>query len=495
MKNIFLCSMVTLGVFFNSCTFNRLETPLEESNFKLLSTNQQILEFLDRAGDITPNIDYQILDTTFNGKYIPIVKISNHSNEEKPSILFIGQQHGNEPSGKEGLLLLIKDFANGKFAQWIDKADLYIIPQANPDGADLNHRRTSNQIDLNRDHLILKSIEAKAIQNIFHELKPVVTVDFHEYYPYSSSWKDFGYYRDFDIQFGGLTNINIDSKVKNYFYEVFFPKVKEDVEQSGYSFFEYTLGNFALGERLRHSTVDINDGRQSFGICNTLSFIVEGKNGRDSIFEIERRAKSQYLTAKSILKTSVLNIGEIDHIVKEARNKTKKSNQGEKASIRMDHFQGNDTLRYPLKSVKTRKDTIFMAQEFHNDVKSRLDIDIPKAYLIPVSDTILVEWLKRSNFTFYKYDTNKKDQIFRYKILNLHRSVDEELENYYPEVAYEKINHEFLKEEYFAVPTHQFYKYKIVTALEPQAMYGIANYPYFEYLLFDDYFKIYRVEY
>ncbi len=495
MKRIILFSFVILGVSLNCCTSIRIETPLEESNFNSLSTNQQILEFLDRADDKSPNIDYQILDTTIKGRYIPIVKISKLSKEEKPSILFIGQQHGNEPSGKEGLLLLIKDFANGKYTKWLEKADLFIIPQANPDGADLNQRRTANQIDLNRDHLILKSIEAKAIQDIFHELKPVVTVDFHEYYPYSDSWQDFGYRRDFDIQFGGLTNINIDQKVRNYFYEVFFPKVKEDVEQSGYSFFEYTLGNFALGKRLRYSTVDINDGRQSFGICNTLSFIVEGKNGRDSIFEIERRAKSQYLTAKSILNTSIFNIADIDQMVQEARNKTKKPNPVEKVSIRMDHFKGSDTLRYLLKSVKTEKDTMFMVHEFHNEVKSLLDIEIPKAYLIPVSDTFLVEWLKRSNFTFYKYDTNEKDQIFRYKILNLHRSVDEELENYYPVVAFEKINHEFLKEKYFALPTHQFYKYKIVTAFEPQAMYGIVNYPDFEYLLFEEYFKIYRIEY
>lgn len=440
-------------------------------------------------------INYQIIDTTNQGRYLPIVKIAKKSNESKPSILFIGQQHGNEPAGKEGLLLLIKDFANGKYINWLENADLYIILQVNPDGADLNQRRTIENIDLNRDHLLLKSREAKVVQDIFDELKPVITVDFHEYYPYSKSWEQFGYRRDFDIQFGGLTNINIDEDLQNYFYQTVYPEVEQKVAQRGYSFFEYTLGSFAQGERMRHSNVDINDGRQSFGICNTLSFIVEGKNGRDSISEIERRAKSQYLTAKSILESCVKHIDEINRLVTTARKNNLIQNPDEKVSIRMDHFKGDTAFYYPLKSVNEIKDSVFKVDEFHSQVKSILDITVPKAYLIPKTDTLLVEWLKRTNFTFLNFDHNNDDEIIAYEISNLRRSVDEELENYYPEVSAVKIDEELLNNQYFAVPTNQFYKYKIITAIEPQAMYGTINYPDFEYLLFDSYFKIYRVEY
>jgi len=424
-----------------------------------------------------------------------MVKLSKNDNTAKPAILFIAQQHGNEPSGKEGMLLLIKDLVSGKYSKWLNKTDVYIIPQVNPDGSDLNQRRTTDHIDLNRDHLLLKSREAKAVQDIFDELKPVITVDFHEYYPYSKSWEEFGYRRDFDIQFGSLTNININDNLQNYFYKTFFPEVKQKVEQKGFSFFEYTLGNFARGERLRHSTVDINDGRQSFGICNTMSFIVEGKNGRDSIFEIERRAKSQYLTAKSILESSVKHMDEINDLVAEARNENLKQRHGEEVSIRMDHFKGDTALYYPLKSVNEKKDSVFVVDEFHDQVISLLDITVPRMYLIPKSDSLLTYWLKRSNFKFFDYNKNDDDKIIAYEILKLRCSVDEELENYYPEVSAIAIEEELLNNQYFAVPTHQFYKYKIVTALEPQSMYGIVNYPDFEYLLFDDYFKIYRVEY
>lgn len=495
MKKAVLFLFIVWGIIITACFNQSLETPLEESGYTVLSTNQQLLEFLDAASEKSKLIDYEIIDTTHHGRYMSLVKITKDDGIKKPAILFIGQQHGNEPSGKEGLLILIKDIVKGKYSGWCDKADLYVIPQVNPDGGDLNRRRTANNIDLNRDHLLLKSREAKKVQDIFDSIKPVVTVDFHEYYPYSKSWEEFGYRRDFDIQFGGLTNINIDKDLQNYFYQTVYPEVKQKVEQGGFSFFEYTLGNFARGERLRHSTVDINDGRQSFGICNTMSFIVEGKNGRDSVFEIERRAKSQYLTAKSILETSVQHINEINRIVTEARKKNQKQNVDEKVSIRMDHFKGKKKLNYPLKSVNNEKDSVFVVDEFHDQVKSILDVTIPKAYLIPKTDTLLTEWLKRTNFKFFDFEKNNDDKVIVYKILNLRRSIDEELENYYPKVSTVEIEEDLLNNQYFVVPTSQFYKYKIVTALEPQAMYGIVNYPDFEYLLFDDYFKIYRVEF
>jgi hypothetical protein len=161
----------------------------------------------------------------------------------------------------------------------------------------------------------------------------------------------------------------------------------------------------------------------------------------------------------------------------------------------MDHFKGKHALDYPLLSLKTGEDTIFKVEEFHSQVRSLLDVQVPRAYLIPKSDALLVNWLMRSNFKFYHFKLTQSDKIFGYKIVDLSRSIDEELENYYPKVDKIKMVLQGAEEEYYAVPTNQFYKYKIVTALEPQAMYGLINYPDFEYLLQDTTFKILRLEY
>jgi hypothetical protein len=490
-KLTFLLATILIAI---SCSDQSLQTPLEDSHFTRLTTNKQLVDYLQKVTEKTDEITYSIIGTTVYNRPIPLVILKTPGSSKKPSILFIAQQHGNEPSGKEGMLLLLKDFAKGDYTDWLDKFDLYILPQLNPDGGDQNQRRNASDIDLNRDHLILQSNEARIAQNLFDTLRPIVTVNFHEYYPFSETWTEFGYRKNFDIQFGGLTNININTEIRNYFYDHIFQDVESYVKSEGYSFFEYTLGNYARATRLRHSTVDINDGRQSFGICNTLSFIVEGMNGKDSIDRIERGALSQYQTAKGILNSVYQNFEQITEIVTTAREKNFIQDSTEIVSIRMDHFKGDSSLSYPLLSLQTGKDTAFSVEEFHSVVKSLLNVKVPKAYLIPKSDTALINWLIRSNFDFDTYNLTATDKIFAYKIVDLTRSTDEELENYYPKVEKVNLQNTDLKEHY-VIPANQFYKYKIVTALEPQAMYGLINYPEFEYLLHDDMYKILRIEY
>lgn len=482
--------------FFLACSCNNpdktiLKTPLEQSEYKNLSGSEDIGYFLKRCEKLNPKLSVEVVGNTPQGKPLYLLKNFEQPNKKHITVFLFAQQHGNEPSGKEGLLLLVKDLAEGKLSKLTRDIDLLIMPQTNPDGGDKNNRRNSQGTDLNRNHLILTANESQIIQNVFHAYRPEITVDFHEYYPYSKSWEEFGYRRNFDIQFGGLTNINIDSTLRNYFYSTVFNQVKNEVESKGYTFFEYTLGGFPHGERLRHSTVDVNDGRQSMGITNTLSFIVEGKRGRDSLHLIERRTKSQFHTALGILKVASKHTGEIKQLVAKNRNKLK-SNYADSVVIRMDHFKGSKPLHYPLVSVKSENDTVFIVDEFHSEVRPLLKVKTPKGYLIPKNDTLLVDWLGRSNF-YYSTTVPKNSRVYAYRINQLKLSEDEGLENIFAQVTKKKLA-QVNTRNFLFVPTLQIYQYKIATALEPQAMYGLVNYPEFEYLINNDTFPVLRVE-
>lgn len=468
--------------------------PLEQSDYRKLTTNAEMVAYLEMVSNFSEMINIEILDSTISGKRIPLIWLGTkgEKNNSKPSLLFFAQQHGNEPSGKEGLLLLINEFALGRHLDLLENVNLFIIPQTNPDGGDKNERRNSDGIDLNRDHLLFQSKEVRLVQKVFDEYLPEVIVDIHEYYPYSEEWDKFGYSRNIDIQFGGPTNINIDSGIQTFFYTTAFPEVKQQVEKDGYSFFEYTLGYLPEGERLRRSTVDINDGRQSLGITNTIAFIIEGKRGRDSLDLLERRAKSQMSTCLAILKMVAKHNKEIKKMVNDARGSLKQESE-QPVSIRMDHFKGNIPLKYPLISIKTGKDSVFVVEEYHSLVKSILDVKPPKGYLIPKKDTLLCNWLKRS---FFKYGTELPAtyDVWQYKIIKLNMSVDEELGNWYAQVEKQKHETDFDPAKFYYIPVNQIYKYKIITALEPQAMYGIVNYKDFEYLLQNKYFPVLRLE-
>ncbi|MFP3861081.1 MAG: M14 family zinc carboxypeptidase, partial [Bacteroidales bacterium] len=299
-----LSSIIIFILLITGCTqtsqkekhYKGIVPPIIEADFQKLTSHENILKYLEKVDSLSERLSVEYVGTSVDGKKIPLVKFSKNGkfNKNKVKLFLFAQQHGNEPSGKEGMLLLIDKLLQKEYDKWLKKVDLLIMPQVNPDGGDRNQRRNANDADLNRDHLVLSQPETQALHRVFERYQPEMTVDIHEYYPFSSRWKEFGYLKDFDIQIGGLTNLNIDTEVTNFFYEAVKPFMKEKLNNEGYSFFEYTLGNFPDGKRLRHSTVDINDGRQSFGILNTSSFIVEGIRGKDSLDNIERRTKSQY---------------------------------------------------------------------------------------------------------------------------------------------------------------------------------------------------------
>lgn len=466
-----------------------LPTPLEQSDFSVYTSNKQLIGFLNRCDSASNfvSVEYQ----QASDYQIPVVFVSNPKKTgQKIKVMLLAQQHGNEPSGMEGLLMLISGFAEGSHHLLLDSADLIILPQCNPWGGDRHQRRNAAGIDLNRDHLLHLAEETRIIQHIFENHRPHMTVDFHEYYPFSKSWEEFGYRRNWDIQFGGPTNANIDSALRALFYELALPFARSELERQEYRFAEYTLGNFALGERLRHSTVDVNDGRQSFGIAGSFAMIVEGMNGRDSLDNMERRAKSQHATALSLLQVAHDNKSAIMQAVTNARTDLLRTDKP--VSIRQDHFKGDKELSYSLLSLKTNKDTVFRVEEYHSVVRSLLDVLPPKGYLVPKKDEMLVNWLMRSNFKFAK-NLPEGSQLYAYRIIALKKSIDEELENLYPEI--EKTSAPIPDpESYYFVPTGQIYQHKIITALEPQAMYGLASYPEFGYLLQNEFFPIIRVE-
>jgi hypothetical protein len=247
---------------------NPLQTPLEQSGFSAYTSNIQVMNFLNDCSALNPEMILGHFEVS--EKKMPLIVFPAKNPETALRVMLLAQQHGNEPSGMEGLLLLIKELALKQHRHFSDSLHLIILPQCNPAGSDLHQRRNQEGVDLNRDHLLITAEETRIMQAVFAKHQPYLTVDFHEYYPFSRSWADFGYRRNFDMQLGGPTNINIDRGLHDLFREEALPFTRQALESAGFSFFEYTVGNFALAERLRHSTVDINDGRQSFAITGAF---------------------------------------------------------------------------------------------------------------------------------------------------------------------------------------------------------------------------------
>ncbi len=480
---------INIGLFLLlSCSFafsQQLQTPLEKSNFKKLSSYDDVVSFCKDAAFSNKNIKLEFIGETSEGRKIPALKISKDEfgkDKSKIKVLIFAQQHGNEPSGKEGSLLLLKDIAQGKLDQLFRKIDLILIPQMNPDGGEKNKRFNGQGLDLNRNHLILTAPETQALHNVFNQYLPEATLDVHEYYPYGEEWIKFGARKNNDEQIGSVTNVNVSAKIKKLQREFFFPYIKNYLKKNGFTCFEYIPGGVPEKEYIRLSTFDINDGRQSFGSMNSFSMIFEGMNGRDSIDNIKHRALSRYTTLKAYLEFLAVNKNKIKNMVMEERKKLLNSKEGEPIAIQMNHFKDGSKLNVTMLSTYSNTDTLVTVENYRPAVKSTLEVKRPEGYLIPKNSDELAVWVKRHGFKFSSFELKKKMKVEQYLISKID-SIDFEGDLVINPTVDKKEVLLANASDYYFIPTKQLGGNIIVQALEPQSMIGLATYKNFEHLI------------
>lgn len=113
------------------------------------------------------------------GRAIRLVQVGHTGN---PS-LFVASPHGDEPSGREGILQWVRDLATStdpEVVAYLDKFTVYAIPTCNPDGIVRNARGSGNWVDINRDHLVLSQPETRNIAHVKQMYHPQIALDLHD---------------------------------------------------------------------------------------------------------------------------------------------------------------------------------------------------------------------------------------------------------------------------------------------------------------------------
>lgn len=463
------------------------QTPLQSSNYTELTSHSQLKEFIRGLDNKSPLMRTEVIAKSDEGRELYAVYFSKNGigkDKSKIKVLIFAQQHGNEQSGKEGALLLIGELLKPENQYLFDKIDFVLVPQMNPDGSEKNRRRNHNGMDLNRNHLILTEPETIGLHKIFNKYQFDVTMDVHEYSPYGETWKSFGYRENNDEEIGTNTNINIAQDIRTLSNKGYLPFIKKYLNERHVSYFEYSPGGPPEKEYIRHSTFDINDGRQSFGIQNTLSFIQEGLNGEDdSLSNIKHRAETQMTGMRGLLEFAYLHKNEIKHLVANERKKLINNELSNKVAIQLDHFPDGSKLEIPLLSYFSNKDTVITVNNYRPFVKATLEVDRPKGYLVPKSLKEITDWAERQSLTYHDYKKMKGDKIEQYKITGID-SIDFEGDmTINPVVEIKEVPDKLIEQDYIFIPTKQLKNNMIVIALEPKSELGFATYKKYEHLI------------
>jgi hypothetical protein len=100
-----------------------------------------------------------------------------------PTKVFLwSQMHGNEPTGTMALMDLLGFFQTGtdEVSETLNKCSIYMLPMVNPDGAERHSRRNAQQLDINRDYLQTRTVEAALLKATHDRIKPDFGFNLHD---------------------------------------------------------------------------------------------------------------------------------------------------------------------------------------------------------------------------------------------------------------------------------------------------------------------------
>jgi hypothetical protein len=464
-----------------------IKTPLQRNNYTNSSSYKELNTFIQQLDSVSDLLSVETAGISVQGRNIFAMKFSSSEfgkDRSKIKVLIFAQQHGNEQSGKEGALMLASELLLPENRYLFDRIDLMIIPQMNPDGSETNTRRNGNGADLNRNHLILTEPENIALNKLFDRYLFEITMDVHEYSPYGETWKKYGYRDNSDELLGTPTNINVSKKIRDLSNRDFVPYLRTYCSERHISCFIYTPGGPPEIDYIRHSTFDINDGRQSLGIQNTFSLILEGINGKDGFVEnIEHRAEGQMTAMRGLLEYVYRNAVEIKKLVAGERKKLIMGKSGEMISIQLIHAANGEKLELPVYSYHTGNDSVIIVNDYRPVVKSLFNVRKPEGYLVPKENKDVIAWIERQALRTEIPHHKKSYKIEKYLISTVD-SIDFEGDMVInPSVTVIEYRSQISSDDYVYIPVAQLKGNLVAIALEPKSMLGLATYPQFTYLV------------
>jgi hypothetical protein len=461
--------------------------PLEINKYQKVTSYNELSSFVSILSKNSDLLKVEVIGQSVKGRSIYALKFSKTEfgkDKRKIKVLFFAQQHGNEQSGKEGALLLAAELLKPENRYLFDQIDFAIVPQMNPDGSELNKRQNGNNVDLNRNHLILSEPETMALNHFFDQYLFEVNMDVHEYSPFGKDWKKYGYRKNFDVTIGGTTNPNVSKPIREISNTEILPFVLKLLDDKKFSAFEYCLGGPPEFDYMRQSTFDISDGRQSLGIQNSFSFIQEGMNGTDMYLEnLKHRAEGQMTGMLGMLKYVYNHHKQIKNTVRIEREKLVSGKANRTISIQTEHVKNGQKLYIPLYSYHSKTDTLVSVNDYRPEAETITDVHKPLGYLIPKKQEELIEWLGRQVLVSSEYRPSRRHRIEQYSIEAIDSLDFERIMIVNPEVRIKQFQGKITSSDYIYIPTAQLKGNLIVLALEPKSMLGLVTYPQFADLL------------
>jgi hypothetical protein len=465
-----------------------IPTPLETVDGDVLTSHDDMMAFLTGLQNETGAFAMDTIGTSVEGRSLVLLDFTGSRPSGAPDgprlkLLMFAQQHGNEPSGKEAAMALARDIATGRFSAFLESVDFYLIPQVNPDGSEMRQRANAAGSDLNRDHLTLSTPEVAALHSVFKEHMPEVTLDIHEYGPAGSAWVRAGMHKDFGQQIDGLTNPNMSMELRSFVWDRAIPDLRESLAPQEVVLRRYLVSG-SPHERFRYSTTALNDGRNSMGIYNSLSFLIEGLNGLTVEEDIRERTRRQLETMKAFALFFSENAAEVKALVDAERARLWGDGASPEVALVADYVKdpAHPGVTVGVINLETGLPEARTFEEYYPVVETTLSVPRPLGYAIPPHLTEVLEVLARHGIALGTVEGSLPAEVETYRIERVEASWKEDKE--FLDVGVTVHRRDLvLPQGTVVVWSDQLASNLIAALLEPQSQWGLAQLPEFASLL------------
>ena len=116
-----------------------------------------------------PEPQQRMLGRSWEGRPIHVARLGDPDAARR--VLVVGCIHGNECAG----LAVTRQLLRARVA-----ADLWVLPNLNPDGYARRSRGNARGVDLNRDFDTFSQRESRIARNLISRIRPDVTIWFHQ---------------------------------------------------------------------------------------------------------------------------------------------------------------------------------------------------------------------------------------------------------------------------------------------------------------------------
>ena len=233
----------------------------------------------------------------------------------RPTVVLIGQQHGDEPAGSEALLVISRELAQGLLEPLLDRINVVVVPRANPDGAEVGTRVTANGVDMNRDHLLLNTPEARALAQVINDYRPILAVDAHEYTVVGRYLQKFNAIQRYDALLQYTTTANYPEFLTKASQEWFHQPMVAALKAQGLtSDWYYTTSTNLQDKRISMGGTQPDTGRNVHGLKNTVSLLIETRGVGIGRMHIQRRVHAQVTAITSALRTTAERAANLEQV-------------------------------------------------------------------------------------------------------------------------------------------------------------------------------------